>query len=92
MKRNKLYLLVMSFILPLIVFAGRVRTLYVNDKKMEKIFLSPGKSTILHFLEKPEKFIVGNLNYINIEFTGNDITLVLLCGVFGNNQFVIFKE
>jgi len=61
-------------IIPLTAQA-KVRTVYVNDKKMEKIFLNMGKSTILRFREKPKKVVIGNQNYFQVEFIDSDITI-----------------
>jgi len=55
--------------------AGVVRTLRMNNRKMETINLSLGKSTVLRFRELPKKIVVGNNNYFNIEFIGNDVTI-----------------
>ena len=47
---------------------AKIRKVFVNADKMETIKLSMGKSTVLRFLEKPKKVVVGNKNYFNIEF------------------------
>ena len=57
------------------VCAGEVRTLAMNDDKMEPIRLAMGKSTVLRLPESPHKTIVGNQNYYKIEFVNNDITI-----------------
>lgn len=56
-------------------FAGRVRNLLVGDNTMEIINLRMGRSTILRFNDTPQKIVVGNQNYFNIEFIGNDVTI-----------------
>ena len=55
--------------------AGTVRTLLMNDKKMEPVRLALGKSTILRFPSPPKQTIVGNQNYYKIEFINNDVTI-----------------
>ena len=42
---------------------------------MESIHLKLGQSTVLRFRETPKKVVVGNQNYFNVEFIGNDITI-----------------
>lgn len=64
-----------------------VRNVSVDDKSMAEIHLSMGKSTVLHFSEKPTKVITGNQNYFNIEFTGEDVTIQPL-GTVVSNLFV----
>ena len=68
------------FLLGMIVFllhginakAGGIRTLNVNDDKMQVIFLRMGKASVLRFPEKPKKVVIGNQNYYSIEFIEND--------------------
>lgn len=52
-----------------------IRTVYLNDTRMEVINLSIGKSTIIRFTEKPRKIVIGNQNYFGIEFLDNDVTI-----------------
>lgn len=66
---------------------GGVRSITLNTNKMETINLSLGHSTILHFADKPKKAILGNKNYFNIEFTGNDLTIQPL-DIYSTNLFV----
>lgn len=67
--------------------AGRVRTLYTNDRVMQPIFLAMGRSTILRFDEKPKTSVIGNQNYFNVEYLGNDLTIQPQ-GVTTTNLFV----
>lgn len=66
---------------------AKVRTAYLNDKKMEKVTLNMGKSTVLRFMEKPKKIVIGNQNYFNVEFINNDVTLQPQ-GIVNTNLFV----
>lgn len=61
--------------IPLMSQAGQVRNVYTNDKIIKPINLSMGQSTILRFKEKPKKIVVGNANYIHIEFIDNDLAI-----------------
>lgn len=54
---------------------------------MSPIFLKMGKSTILRFVEKPKKVVVGNQNYYGLEFIENDVAIQPL-GAVGTNLFV----
>ncbi|MBK24503.1 MAG: hypothetical protein CME70_10965 [Halobacteriovorax sp.] len=56
-------------------FAGNIRTIQVSSKEMRTIHLKLGQSTVLRFRETPKKVVVGNQNYFNVEFIGNDITI-----------------
>jgi hypothetical protein len=55
--------------------AGNIRTIDVSAKQMKTINLKLGQSTVLRFRETPKKVVVGNQNYFNVEFIGNDITI-----------------
>lgn len=68
-------------------FAGNVRTVETNEALMKPIRLSLGQSTVLRFRDKPQKVIVGNQNYYNIEFVGNDLAIQPLANV-DTNLFV----
>ena len=68
-------------------FAGVVRTIQTNSKTMAPVFLRMGQSTVLRFLEKPKKVILGNSNYYSIEFVENDLAIQPL-GAVTTNLFV----
>ena len=65
----------LTLVLSNVLHAGGIREVYVNAKKMQTIYLKMGQSTVLRFREKPEKVVVGNSNYYNVEFINSDITL-----------------
>ena len=69
------------------LFAGTVRTVAVNNGAMAPIFLRMGKSTVLRFVEKPKKVVIGNQNYYGLEFIENDVAIQPL-GAVGTNLFV----
>ena len=58
-----------------LALAGKVRSLRATDNEMVPIHLKIGRSTVIRFREKPQKVVVGNQNYFNIEFIGKDVTL-----------------
>ncbi|MCB9061491.1 MAG: hypothetical protein H6622_08220 [Halobacteriovoraceae bacterium] len=68
-------LLVCSSFISVSAFAGKIRMIEVSSKRMEPIYLKLGQSTVLRFRETPKKVVVGNQNYFNVEFIGNDITI-----------------
>ncbi|MCT4642789.1 MAG: DUF5067 domain-containing protein [Bacteriovoracaceae bacterium] len=75
-------------------FAGTVRTIKTDDKKMNRIYLKMGQSTVLRFQDdKPRKVVIGNLNYYNVEFVKGtkDVTLQPL-GTVKTNLFVYCQK
>lgn len=84
----KIVLFGMALMLVSLKSFGSVRTVEMNEKSMIPIYLQMGKSTVIHFVtDKAKKIIAGNLNYFNIEFTGNDVTIQPL-GEVASNLFV----
>ncbi len=67
--------------------ASGIRTVYVNDSKMQRISLRMGKATVLRFPEKPKKVVIGNQNYHSVEFIDNDVTIQPL-GDVSTNLFI----
>lgn len=63
---------------------GNIRSIRANQSTMEPLRLSLGQSTVLRFQDKPKKVIVGNQNYFNIEFLGNDLAIQPLSKVETN--------
>ena len=59
----------------ILLYAGQVRDLHTNDENIKTIHLSMGQSTILRFKERPKKIVVGNANYVHIEFIENDLAI-----------------
>ena len=74
------------FYLP-VAIGGQIRTVRVNDTKMQSINLKMGKASVLRFTEKPKKVVIGNQNYYSIEFIENDLTIQPL-GNVETNLFV----
>lgn len=66
---------------------ARVRDLSISSTEMGHIYLKMGKSTVLRFADKPKNVVIGNQNYFNIEFIGNDVTIQPL-GQVSTNLFV----
>ena len=69
------------------VWAGTVRTVGVNNGGMTPIYLKMGKSTVLRFVEKPKKVVIGNQNVYGLEFIDNDVAIQPM-GPVATNLFV----
>jgi hypothetical protein len=67
--------------------AGNVRSIYTDETAMVPINLRMGHSTVLRFLEKPKKVILGNSNYYSVEFIDNDVAIQPQ-GTIATNLFV----
>lgn len=72
------------------LFAGQVRSLDISDRSMKPIYLKMGQSTVLRFNDRPQKIVIGNQNYFNIEFIGNDVTIQPQ-GLVTTNLFIYGK-
>lgn len=70
--------------------AKDIRTIHVNDQKMQLVQLKLGQATVLRFNEKPKKVVIGNQNYYSVEFIDNDLTIQPL-GLVKTNLFVYTK-
>jgi hypothetical protein len=70
-----------------VLHAERVRTLYANDQRVEPVYLSMGRSTVLRFDEKPKTVVIGNQNYFSVAYIGNDISIQPV-GITTTNVFV----
>ncbi len=88
----KIFFSFFIFSLSVEIFAQRkeIREIDTNDRLMKVVNLSMGRSTVLSFQEKPVKFVLGNSNYFNVEFVGNDLTLQPLTAVETN--FFVYTE
>lgn len=83
--------LVPLLMISLRLLGGEVRELRSNDLKVEPIHLSLGSSTVLRFMTKPLRAVLGNSNYFNLEFTRNDISIQAL-GEVPTNLFVYLAD
>jgi len=83
----KYFFVIVGVLISFQSFAGQIRSVSVSAKNMQNIYLKLGQSTVLRFTETPKKVVVGNQNYFNIEFIGNDITIQPQ-GIVKTNLFV----
>lgn len=84
---NKIILIGLLSFLSFNALASRIRTVHVNDEKMQPISLKMGKATVVRFSDKPNKVVIGNQNYYSVEFIENDLTIQPL-GDVETNLFV----
>ncbi|MBY0315634.1 MAG: hypothetical protein K2Q26_08950 [Bdellovibrionales bacterium] len=85
----------------MIVFLLSILISSINAKEVSSVSLKPeqilsvtlglGKTTLLRFDEKPQKVIIGNKNYFNLEASENDIALQPL-GLSSTNLFVYLRD
>ena len=73
--------------LSVMAMASGIRTVQVNAKKMQLIYLKMGRATVLRFNAKPKKVVIGNQNYYAVEFIDNDLTIQPL-GKVETNLFI----
>jgi hypothetical protein len=67
--------------------AGTVRTVYSDSMTILPVNLRMGQSTVLRFIEKPKKMVLGNSNNYSVEFIDNDLAIQPL-GAVTTNLFV----
>jgi hypothetical protein len=79
--------LVLALFMSSVLWAGTVRTVGVNNGAMTPIYLKMGKSTVLRFVEKPKKVVIGNQNFYGLEFIENDVAIQPM-GSVATNLFV----
>lgn len=68
------------------------RTVRLNDKTVERILVTPGRTTVLSFPSKPSKVILGNRGNFTIEFVENDIAVAALSASARSNLFVYLQN
>lgn len=74
-----------------ITTAKEAKTVQLSEHQIYPLMLALGKTTLLRFSEKPQKLIIGNKNYFNIENNGTDIALQPL-GKVATNLFVYTND
>jgi hypothetical protein len=71
-----------------VAHAGDARTLKLDDKKVGKIYVSFGKSTVLSFPGKPSKVVLGSKGAFTLEYIDTDLALAALSPNAQSNLFV----
>lgn len=59
---------------PSLLKAG-VKTVYMHEGKVQTVPLRMSNSTVFRFDSKPSNVIIGNSNYFQAEFVGNDVSV-----------------
>ncbi len=85
------HLFVLFALLPCLGFAGQARTVYLSEKTMASVRVTPGRSTILSFPVKPNKVIVGNQGLFAVEYVETDLAIAALRGEARSNLFVYME-
>lgn len=67
---------------------GRVRSVYLDDQKIEQISVKPGKLTTLHFPLKPDDSALGMQKAFELHYIKNDIIIGALRPVASTNLVV----
>jgi hypothetical protein len=87
------HLLILAFAMamPPAAFASKARTVFLTDKKMERVSVSPGRSVIISFPTRPTKVIVGNQGLFAVEYVENDLAIAALQSPAHSNLFVYLE-
>lgn len=68
--------------------AKKARTIRLNDKRTEAVYVTPGKSTILNFPTRPTKVILGNKGLFAVEWVESDLAVSALTPGASSNLFI----
>jgi hypothetical protein len=68
--------------------SGRVRTVYLDERKTENILIRPGNLTALHFPVKPDSAVFGMSGVFAPSYIENDIVIGALKPVGRTNMMV----
>jgi len=71
--------------------AKDVRMVKLDQTTVARIFVSPGRSTILSFPSKPAKVILGNQGVFAVEYVENDLAIAALSGRSHSDLFVYLQ-
>ena len=67
--------MILFYIFALFLNAKEVKILELTERQIHPLNLALGKTTLLRFDEKPQRLIIGNKNYFNVESNDLDIAL-----------------
>ncbi len=85
------YVVLLLAVTSLCSWAKNARTIHLNDRKTENIFVTPGKSVILNFPSRPTKVILGNKGLFAVEYVEQDLALNALKYPAHSNAFVYLE-
>lgn len=80
-----------AFLLIATASAKEAKIVSLDEHQIYPLMLALGKTTLLRFPEKPQRLIIGNKNYFNIESNDTDIALQPLAKV-ETNLFVYTSD
>ncbi len=72
-------------------YAKKPRTLYLNDTKMETIYVSPNRTAILSFPTRPSKIILGQKSLFAVEYVEQDLAISPIKIPASSNLFVYLE-
>jgi hypothetical protein len=88
-------MVVLSILFALFCFheahARDVRTVKLDQSTVARIYVSPGRSTVLSFPSKPGKVILGNQGVFAVEYVENDLAIAALSGRSHSDLFVYLE-
>jgi hypothetical protein len=88
MSRALLISFLLTSLASISLWAADARTLKPDDKKVGKIYVSFGKSTVLSFPGKPTKVVLGSKGAFTLEYIDTDLALAALNPNAQSNLFV----
>lgn len=71
--------------------AKDVRTVKLDQTSVARVYVAPGRSTILSFPSKPAKVILGNQGVFAVEYVENDLAIAALSGHSHSDLFVYLE-
>jgi len=83
--------LVIGFLLSQPCLSKGARTVYLKNTSVEKIRLTPGRTTVLNFPTKPRKVIVGDQGLFAIEYVEADLAIAPVKSGAVTNLFVYLE-
>ena len=86
-------LLVFVVLLLLILFerygyTKNARIIRATDRRVENVYCTYGKTTVLNFLSKPTKVLLGSHGLFSVEFVEEDIAIAPLTPTAHSNLFI----
>lgn len=67
------------------------RTIRLNDKRTESIFVRPGHSTILNLPSRPTKVVLGDKSLFTVQYIENDLAVSALSSIGRSNLFIYLE-
>lgn len=70
------------------VAAKSARTIRLNEKRTEFVYVTPGHSTVLSFPSRPTKVVLGNKGAFTVQYVENDLAVSALSFGAKSNLFI----